>query len=189
MMDHADQHGWLPALLDEARCPLRKMEEVPQLCSVQWGSSHPLVADLGIPPFHAVEELVMHVVDRLGLGKEDLVVGVVIFERCAKRHRGLLRVSGVRRLFLGCCIIARKTGSDERILLDWFSERLQDGFSAVDPTALKLIESQVLAVLFSRGGLPCAAAVYAAYAEALWDRANEVVGVQRAMPPILVSFD
>ena len=95
-----------------ARCPLRKMEEVPQLCSVQWGSSHPLVADLGIPPFHAVEELVMHVVDRLGLGKEDLVVSVVIFERCAKRHRGLLRVCGVRRLFLGCCIIARKTGSD-----------------------------------------------------------------------------
>ena len=79
--------------------------------------------------------------------------------------------------------------SQERILLDWFSERLQDGFSAVNPTALKLIESQVLAVLFSRGGLPCAAAVYAAYAEALWDRANEVVGVQRAMPPILVSFD
>jgi len=54
---------------------------------------------------------------------------------------------------------------------------------------LKLIESQVLAILFSRGGLPCATAVYAAYAEALWDEANEVVGVQRAMPPIRGSFD
>jgi len=91
------------------------MEEVPQLCSVQWGSSHPFVADLGIPPFHVVEELVMHVVDRLGLGKEDLVVTAVIFERCAKLNRGLLRVCGVRRLFLGCCIIARKTGSDVRL--------------------------------------------------------------------------
>ena len=78
------------------------MEAVPQLCSVQWGSS-PLVADLGIPPFHVVEELVMHVVDRLGLGKEDLVVTAVTFERCAKLNRGLLRVCGVRRLFLGCC--------------------------------------------------------------------------------------
>ena len=48
----------------------------------------------------------------LDLEIADLVVAVYMFERCAYDHRGLFNVNVVRRFFLGCCVIARKTNTD-----------------------------------------------------------------------------
>ena len=64
------------------------------------------------PPSRQVQEYVWTLVTLLDLEIVDLVVAVYIFELCAHDHRGLFNVNVVRRFFLGCCVIARKTNTD-----------------------------------------------------------------------------
>lgn len=59
-----------------------------------------------------MQEYVWTLVTLLDLEMVDLVIAVFIFELCADGHRGLFNVNVVRRFFLGCCVIARKTNTD-----------------------------------------------------------------------------
>ena len=149
-----------------------------------------------------VQEILWTLVVVLNLSKEDLVTAVVMFERCGAQHTGLFQPKAIRRFFLGCCIIARKVTCDTTIGLRWCWDRMRHVFTALTLKELVAIEAQaihhepkspppppppaatrcaktgsttqVFDIVQRRGGLTCNGAVYQAYADGLWEGANQV---------------
>ena len=65
-----------------------------------------------------VQELVWTLVVLLDLGTADLVMAFYMLELCARAQRGLFKPNALRRLLIGCCVIARKLNTDARRVSD-----------------------------------------------------------------------
>lgn len=95
-------------------------------------------------PSHVqVEKLVLFIVARLGMQREDLVLGMRLFDVLAQQDPGVVCTTAIRKLLLGCFIVATKINNDYDLLLSGCVEKLGDSFTALTVAELKRIEGEV----------------------------------------------
>ena len=149
----------VPALLDEAQCPLCDADA--PLRSFLWDGSVPEQ----LPWENDVAEVVLPVLSQLHMKAQEVVLAVAILEELRQRHNALLQARSARPIFLAACVLARKLATDRDVSTRDCYDALGDCFTSLSPLLLARSEEQLLELLDWR--FPNDRATYELYAHAL----------------------
>ena len=156
----------IPALLDEAQCPLCDADA--PLRSFLWDGSAPSQ----LPWDDDVAEVVLTVLSQLRMRAQEVVIAVALLETLHRRHYAILQARSARPILLAACVLARKLASDRDVGTKECYDALADCFTSLTPLFLARVEEQLLELLEWR--FPTEREQYEMYARAL---------VRVGMPP------
>ena len=149
----------VPALFDEARCPLCDADS--PLRSFLWDGS--TLAQLPSPEDAA--EVVLPVLTQLRMDAPEVVLAIAILQRLVEWHGAVLQARSARPIFLAACVLALKLTTDNNVSTRDCYDAVADCFTGLSPLLLARVEEQLLEMLDWR--VPNDPQLFERYARAL----------------------
>lgn len=131
----------VPALLDEAMCPL--CDTTAPLRRFLWDGSAPMQ----LPRVSDVAEVALLVFLQMRMDAHEVVLAVVLLQSLVDRHGAVLQARSARPSFLAACVLALKMTTDYDVTTCECYDAVADHFTALSPLLLARAEEQLLQLL------------------------------------------